>query len=202
MSAFANLPNLSLTEWAVLEMTNDPVMHVSRIARRRRSPQILTTKEAYIWAVLMAEAAESESVSPQEMSGLITAGRDFEPERLLQALHTRFANLTQQELRDRANSAYHSLLERGLIEDPPVVFIGGIAVSVLGWIPVSFTKKTSEGKVVSRKINALFWKYERSTRKGVTTTSVQFRLMRLVNALKAGISAAQRELTAGDSREN
>jgi hypothetical protein len=203
MSAFANLPQLSLTEWSILELTNDPDMSVSRLARRSHDPQLLTTKDAYIWAVILADAAVRDTISEEGVRRLV-ASRELRPELLLRAIGDPSENVavTFQALTNRVNEAYRSLVERGLIEDPPIVFIGGIAISVLGWIPFSFTKKTVEGKVVSRKINAMFWKYERSSRKGVTTTVLEFRLMRLLNALKTGISAAQRELTTGESPEN
>jgi hypothetical protein len=199
---------LSLTEWAILELTNEPKLHVSRRARRLSQPQLLTTKEAYVWAAMIAYAAETDALSAEQVENLIRSGKAVDPNDFLQVLHQGSqsaesrAELTPASLSETVSRAYHALVDRGLIEDPPIALVGGIAILVLGWLPVSFTKKTTEGKLVSRKINALFWKYERSTKRGVTTTIVQFRLMRLLHALKAGFAAAQGELTGESSQED
>jgi hypothetical protein len=90
----------------------------------------------------------------------------------------------------RAHSAYEGLIERGLIEDPATVVIGGVVALVLGVIPTSFTRKTRNGKLMSRKINAIFWAYESQQRGEIVTERVEFRVLKLIKAFKGGFTDA------------
>jgi hypothetical protein len=54
-------------------------------------------------------------------------------------------------------------------------------------LPVSFTQKTKEGRSVSKKLKALYWTYEKSESRGVTTTKVEFRLLKMIKAFKEGM---------------
>jgi hypothetical protein len=61
-------------------------------------------------------------------------------------------------------------------------------MSVMGFVPVSFTGKTKDGRKISKKIKALYWSYEKSeSRGGVVTTKVEVRLLKMIKAFKASI---------------
>jgi hypothetical protein len=81
------------------------------------------------------------------------------------------------ELADRA---YKALVDKEYVEDPIFVPIGATAMAIVGMIPYSFTMRTRKGHREFRKIEALFWTYERSG----NTTHVAFRIWKIVDAFK------------------
>lgn len=203
--------DLSLVELAVLEMTNDAAVRVPPFRPRRA---LVTSKEAYYWAALLAFLAESTEITPEQLVNAVKSVFGIpltHPElpslgpdqvRTFEEFAEVWARAVFRSLRIEANpeilrgfarqalSAYGSLVMKGLVEDPPVVILSGIAVVVLGLIPVGFTKKTKNGKLISRRMNAAYWTYERKERAGVVQTTIEFRLMKLIKAFTAGFRSA------------
>jgi hypothetical protein len=208
---------LTPLELAILEMTNDATVRVSRKSKPRLT--ILTSKEAYFWAAFIAFLAESTAVEPDALArvtelALLRALRSHEADRrerfkmrrtIFEAglfageefliYHDIVSGLQIQDgggfrsFLGSALSGYSSLERKGLIEDPPIVLVSGVATLVLGMVPVSFTKKTKNGKVVSRRIKALWWKWEKAERAGTVQTSLEFRVLKLLRAFRSGFGA-------------
>jgi hypothetical protein len=199
--------SLSLTEMAALELTNDPYVSVRRGRPTRRA--ILTSKSAYSWAALLAFVAKSPQVAPEQLEVAVGAflqrwlefeeyEADSQPPFLARDigdLHGVLQELAIADDEELAGSfaeegrlAYQSLIKRKLIEDPATVAIAGFSLAVLGLVPTSFTCKTRDGRLVSRKISALYWSYEQSEKAGVVSTTVEFRLLKLVRAFWGAFS--------------
>lgn len=200
------LRRTSLTEIAVLEMTNDG-------KDVRKSPwAMVTSKESYVWAALMAHIAENRpEVTPEQFTAAIigpkishslkihyenfpiiggegTSSYQTLPDVVgstIQALG--LSNINNNNMVQNASIAYRALVKRGWIEDPVEILVGGVLMSVMGLLPVSFTAKTKEGRKISKKIKALYWSYEKSESRGVTTTKVEVRLLKMIRAFKASI---------------
>lgn len=169
----------------------------------------ITTKEAYIWGSVLttlysryeittedihlasqraAEGFVARFVDPQNQNDL------FDPYSKLvieanSSLITNFVNYFEpnnpQLLQSSISSttkAYRSLLKQGLIEDPFEVTLAAITFGVLGFIPYSFTNKTSKGKRKERQIKALFWEYLRTGDKTDETVEFNFRLLKLIQS--------------------
>jgi hypothetical protein len=198
-------------EVAILEMTNDPKVRVSRKSKTRHA--IVTNKDAYFWAAFvtfLAESTEVEGPALTRVMGSILSDINLKPEEhrvapfpaqmpdalglwigieTLRRLNVEISEGTFRSIIDRAALGYSSALRKGLIEDPLVITVGGIATLVLGLVPVSFTKKTKNGKVVSRRIKALYWKWEQSERAGVMQTNVEFRVLKLLRAFNSALTS-------------
>ncbi|HKV77401.1 MAG TPA: hypothetical protein VJP02_04640 [Candidatus Sulfotelmatobacter sp.] len=196
----------NLTEIAVLQMTNNPD---SKAKPKKSQPVVLTTKQSYLWAAFLAFVAEKyPGISPEQIALTVAtrglspefirrAYRDFDMEhetetvsalKILQATMAALKIESSPRLfAEHAKSAYDSLVRKGLIEDPLEIMVGGIAVAVLGLLPFSFTQKTKAGQKVSKKLKALYWQYEKSENRGVVTTNVEFRLLKMIKAFHAGM---------------
>jgi hypothetical protein len=72
----------------------------------------------------------------------------------------------------------------------------------MGVIPVSFTQKTKEGRRISKKLKALYWRYEKSESRGVTTTKVEFRLFKMIKAFKEGMIGGFKNAMKDDEEED
>jgi hypothetical protein len=208
-SVMRELRRTSIAELAVLEMTND-----KKDAAKSGSIMV-TSKEAYVWATLMAHIAEKRpDITPEQL--LLAATSDPKIRRDLKFYYNKFPmawgeddtaavvppdvigaairslrlDVKYRELSEGASIAYSRLVKRGWIEDPVEIFLAGAAlVSVMGIVPVGFTQKTKEGRSISKKMKALYWSYEKSISRGITTTKVEFRLLKMIKAFKAGIGA-------------
>lgn len=204
-SIFRKLREITLREFAVLEMTNDPK------AKDDSGIVILTEKEAYIWAVLLAHIAEKHpEITPEQIIRAATLGPNIRgsiksfykefpsgqgetktqvirPDPVNSAIGSLNLDVSQSNLDRDAKLAYKNLVRRGWIEDPLELAAGGLLFAVLGVIPVSFTQKTKEGRRISKKLKALYWTYERSESRGIATTKVEFRLIKMIKAFKEGI---------------
>lgn len=199
------LRRTSLTEIAVLEMTND-----GKDVRKSQSAMV-TSKESYVWAALMAHIAEKRPevtpeqfvaamIGPQNSQGLKTYYQNFPlfgtegqppyestPDVVGNAIQSLGLKADSSGMVQSASTAYGSLVKRGWIEDPVEILVGGALLSVMGLVPVSFTVKTKDGRKISKKIKALYWSYEKSESRGITTTKVEVRLLKMIRAFKASI---------------
>jgi hypothetical protein len=206
---------LSLTELAILMMTNDALENSRPDSR---VPVVLTSKESYFWAVTLAVALEREErerealeragvqdpggglsspidedrlvelyrkfltrtdIFEDEGSGYSAVRRLYQPYRLLETLHeftNEVARADPDQIADRWSVAYQTLIDKGLIEDPIFVPVGGVLIAAVGFVPYSFTSRTTKGGRVYRKIEAMFWSYERDG----NTTNVRFRLWKIL----------------------
>jgi hypothetical protein len=97
------------------------------------------------------------------------------------------------ELNDRLKTAFRSLIKAKQIEDPIFTTIFGLSVAIAGFIPYGFTKKTKEGRTTYRKIEAVFWSYEKATKRGEVTTKVNFRLWKVLTAFKKALAETTAE---------
>lgn len=211
------LRRTSLTEIAVLEMTND-----GKDVRKSQSAMV-TSKESYVWAALMAHIAEKRPevtpeqfvaamIGPQNSQGLKTYYQNFPlsgtegqppyestPDVVGSTIRSLGLKADSSGMVESASTAYKSLVKRGWIEDPVEILVGGALMSVMGLVPVSFTVKTKDGRKISKKIKALYWNYEKSESRGITTTKVEVRLLKMIRAFKASIGKFKEVmLDAGD----
>ncbi len=175
---------------------------------------LLTTKDAYYWAAALSVLVENGLVTePEEFQEIFlhTVGSDLvfrsvrEDHRLLSYLTSDLKTLSYQLIRNagvkgdasvydiaegivpKMVQAERELISKGLIEDPIELMVGGITLAALGLIPIGWTRKTQQGKLVAAKINALFWKYERTTVGDTTTTNAEFQLLRILKAFHSGV---------------
>ncbi len=223
-SVLKKFRQIDLTELAILEMTNDPKIKTDS----DRTPSIMaTTKEAYIWAALIAHLAKHKpEVRPEDLiqaaTGLPVRKRikqfyryfpivayeaapilnvETMPDPLQAVIHEFQLNTTPMDLIRSASQAYESLTQKGLIEDPIEILAGGFLLAAMGVLPISFTKKTKEGRSVSKKLKALYWSYEKSESRGVTTTKVEFRLLKMIKAFKEGMIGGFKSALADDGED-
>jgi hypothetical protein len=209
-SVLKEFRQISLNELALLEMTNDPK---TKVGPTRVPSVMLTTKEAYIWATLIAHIAEREpAIRPKDLvraatgvqirkrikqfyryfpiagyEGGLIPNVEIVPDPLQAVISQLHLNVNQNNLVHSAGQAYETLIRKGLIEDPIEMLVGGVLVAAMGMVPVSFTQKTKEGPSLSKKLKALYWSYERSEKRGITTTKVEFRLLKMIKAFKEGM---------------
>ena len=220
-SVLRQLRKLSLPEIAVLELTNDPKV------KSKSSSVMVTAKDVYVWAALMAHVAEKHpEITPEQLlhaataapairktikrfyKGLpVTAPNSTEsyvdpPDGVSSAIATLRLTIKFDELAQSAKTAYTALARKGWIEDPVEILAAGVAFAVMGLVPVSFTQKTKEGRRISRKVKALYWGYEKSESRGVTTTKVEFRLLKMLKAFKAGIVGGFKNAMEDEGDEN
>ena len=80
-----------------------------------------------------------------------------------------------------------------LITDPVIEPILGLAI--LPFVPFSIVKRTKNGRVVYRKIQAALWKYERAKRSGLVETNVTFEAARISKVIKTSLIAGWHEAT-------
>lgn len=212
-SVLKNLRQITLAELAILEMTNDPKVKTSR---RGGEAITITSKEAYIWAALMAHVAElapqtdaiefvSAALKPSarrikhyygkfpynaDSIGLPSEHSDFGLVSLESAIKKFGLKTSLREVVESARKSYSTLMKKRLIEDPLEILIGGTMLAVVGLLPTGFTRKTKEGKTISKKIKALYWAYEKSESRGVATTRVEFKLLRMIKLFREGFVGA------------
>lgn len=194
--------DLTATELALLEFTNGSA---TSTADRRRL--LLTSKEAYLWAALVAVCAKSPNVTGEKFE-IATRGMleefnsvrspgEFDPahsEALYVLLISSFARRVglDAELTEIYNSvrqSYAGLLKRGLVEDPfflvpnllhavgSTPHLASMGIAVLGLIPTEFGRVTKAGKTTSLKIRSLYLDYERTAKGNQTSIQVHFRVL-------------------------
>lgn len=224
---------LSLAELAVLELTNDgSIDYAKHILEGKSEPVILTTKDTYIWGIIIASLLEKKTdididdilnaykSSLKEFSHEIKkyyeefpyhGSRSWFPgmwlEEFLFSFMSHFSNedIEFEEVIDmfrKSEKVYYKMIERGYIEDPIFTGIFGVGVAVLGLVPVGFSQKTSRGKVLSRKINALYWSYEMNNKNGVKSVTVQIKLLKVLKAFKKAMAEECEDLIELDNQKD
>jgi hypothetical protein len=149
---------LTLDELAVL-MTTSPA-HIK--PEKDGETVIVTTKGAYLWAILFSEVADRDAepesflktfreylVEQGDVFRLVygALGVDAQQETahsLFNYMATSYA-LDVNALAERANAAYMSLIDKGLIEDPLKKKIAVFVLCVSGLIPTNVTSTTNKG---------------------------------------------------------
>lgn len=97
-------------------------------------------------------------------------------------------------------TGYRNCMELNLVTDPAIEVSLGLAI--IGFLPFSIVKRTKDGEVIYRKIQAALWKYERDRRRGKTTqTSITFAAARIARAIKTGLVYAYHDATKGEGDE-
>ena len=198
---------LTLVELGVLILTNDGEVSSNG---NRHEVITLTTKESYIWAAVVAKIIEDRNeievdevvtalsrviqdlrgrlrsyYDPQDVSALRRGDSYSVAEWIIEDLSRRLnVQLNPAQLLNKAFETYQQLMEKELIEDPVVTGVGVLSVALLGFVPFGFTRKKRNGKVVYRRINAAFWKYEEKVQRGNTVTNLHFKLWKILNAVK------------------
>jgi hypothetical protein len=184
---------------------------------------IITTKDAYHWAVLFSDLVMHDRDDPDwfiaRFREVILERKDMlklqyqtlgaEPAgTTATAVFAEVAaacGLDPEALFDRANAAFTSLIEKGLIVDPFRKKIAAMVLCVLGILPTGFTSTTDKGGKTVREVHAVVWKYEHSEDHGDQRTNVEFRLLKLIRVLQPKILEAYDEIIEGDepgSQEN
>jgi hypothetical protein len=124
---------------------------------------------------------------------------------LLNYLLTHFAGMSAASpnaivsFNTRMRDGYRFLHETGLITDPIIETILGLAI--LPFVPFSIVKRTKNGRVVHRKIRAALWKYERAKRAGVVETNLTFEAARIAKVIKCSLVAGWHEATKDEGDE-
>jgi hypothetical protein len=208
-AAAASIPTeMTGAELALLALSNP-----REVSLETESPIALTTKESYLWAIFLATLAESELIiQPAQLVDTIheemeihqvkqmlpSAGimADSPQGSILKRVAERLlapppgdVDIWFEGLKHNADQTYQSLIAKGLIEDPFSVVLGGIAVAVLGLVPVSFTRQTHAGEQVLMRITSLFYQYERSLKDKTESVNIRFRLFALIKAFSAAASS-------------
>ena len=208
-AAAAPMPTeITGAELALLALSNP-----REISLKTKFPIALTTKESYLWALFLATLAESELViRPAQLVDTIheemkvhqveqmlpSAGMMTDSPRglILKRVAERLlspppddVDIWFEGLMHNADQTYRSLIAKGLIEDPLSVALGGIAVAVLGLIPVSFTRQTQAGEQVLMRITSLFYQYEQSRKDTTESVNIRFHLFALIKAFSAAASS-------------
>lgn len=236
--------DLSLIEFAILEFTNEGTIGIldkvdnvrqtlarkvyeSRSFRkhnkRTREPLILTTKDTYTWASLIANLidknpnlGDDEFINAYKYA--INLYRDVYKRAYKENIfitldgpdptkvdvcrnfcqyfitNHNFHNKLYYESNELSKKAIKSLQTKGLIDDPIFTNIFGIAVAVIGFLPIGFTQRKRKGKTIYRKIQALFWTYEMQEINGSKITNVYFRLWKILRTFKAALAEEMDEL--------
>lgn len=206
-AAAAPMPTeITGAELALLALSNP-----REISWSSKVPIALTTKESYLWGMFLAGLAEREPpIQPSQLintiheemrikqveqllpSGLMI---DYSHGSLLkrvaeQLLSPRPQNIDEwfEGLMKNTDQAYKELLAKGLIEDPLAIMLGGVAVTILGMIPVSFTRQTKSGEQTLMRISSLFYQYEKTRQGKGETVNVRFHLFALIKAFSAAAS--------------
>ncbi len=91
-----------------------------------------------------------------------------------------------------------SLCDRGLIVDPLIETVGVVGISVLGLVPTSFTKRTTEGDIIYRKISAMLWEYEYLSEDQKIETKLHFRAKAIVENIKKVIYSINETLNGNE----
>ncbi len=212
---------MSLSELAILDFTNDGFIDSrDHYWLKHETPLVLTTKTAYIWPMTVAKLLDVQT--DFDADKIINAYKNVlkyhtetillyysqltprnDDHKILFAIYSDF--LFHLGLPDdidginniykSVNTTYESLIKKGLIEDPVFTTIFGVSVAILGFFPYGFTQRTRLGKTVYRKIDAAFWSYEMKEERGQKITKVQFRLLKILRALKTALAESMEETT-------
>ena len=199
--------DLSLYEIAILSFSNESSID---IVKNKEQQIILTTKFAYLWSVTIAYLIEhNQHITIDD----ITAAYEFSIEKNKNRIneyykkiydftkeydistHFKFHKLFLDyfghsddtiiyNLSNKAKSASRSLENRGLIEDPIFTSLSGTLLSIIGFIPYSFTQKTKNGEIVYQELKSLMWSYKKTNDKEIKTIEVKLNLMKILDRFK------------------
>jgi hypothetical protein len=207
---------LTLDELAILEMTSPA--HIEQA--EESTTVIITTKDAYYWAVLFSE--------------LVSSGRDDDPEWFMERfrsvvadrrdlLRLQYASLDMnpqentafavfretakacgmdpEDLLRRANKAYDSLVQKKLIVDPFKKKLAAFVLAVVGLIPTGFSSTTEKGGAYVKEVHAVTWTYvDKMDKDQKETRKVEIRLLKIIKVLQPKILEAYDEIV-GDGDE-
>lgn len=222
--------DLSLTELAVLALTNDGIIERPEYYPfRLKEPIVLSCKSSYIWGSTIALILEKNphilearfidayrNALGKNRNEIARYYLEYEGEvgdrtlferRYLYRLHEDFVRFFDRppnfvfKGRESAEEAYRSLVRKGLIEDPIFTTIFGVSFAVVGFVPYSFTQRTRRGRTVYRKIEALFWSYEMRQDKGTKTVNIHFRLWKILRAFKRALAEEMEDIVESPKTE-
>jgi|GEM_PF-6113488 len=181
---------------------------------------IITTKDAYFWAVLFSELVSRGNDDPEwfmrRLRAVLTEHRDLL--RLQYAsLNTdpregtaygvfrevaRACEVDPEPLFERTNAAYQSLVDKGLIEDPFKKKLATFVLAVVGLVPTGATSTTEKGGAFVKEIHAITWSYEHKLDKDQKETErVEIRLLKIIRVLQPKILEAYDEIVGDGSEE-
>jgi hypothetical protein len=180
---------LTLDELAVLTITSPAHMKPEKDGET----VIVTTKDAYLWAVLFSELADRDGEPERFLKifrdYILEYGHVFRllyatmGENLEEASRSMFeyiASSYQLEgtaLAERANAAYMSLIEKGLIEDPFKKKIAVFVLCVSGLIPTNFTSTTKKGGDTIQTYHSGWVDVEHQKNAKQESTKVEFKVV-------------------------
>jgi len=206
---------LTLDETAVLLMTSPAHLEQPKMGET----VIITTKDAYFWAVLFSELVSRGNDDPEwfmkKFRAVLAEHRDLL--RLQYAsLNTdpkegtaygvfsevaRACGLDPELLFERTNAAYQSLLDKGLIEDPFKKKIATFVLAVIGLVPTGATSTTEKGGAFVKEVHAITWSYRHERGDDQKETErVEIRLLKIIKILQPKILEAYDEIV-GDGGE-
>lgn len=208
---------LTLDEYAVLEMTSPAQIEQPKAGET----VIITTKDAYFWAVLFSELVSSGKDGDaewfmkrfravlDEYRGLLrlqysSLSTDPNENAAFDVFRetARACEMDPEDLLRRTDAAYKSLLDKKLIEDPFKKKIATIVLAVLGIVPTGASSTTKKGGEFVKEVHAITWDYKDTKNKeGTETKKVDVRLLKIIKILQPKILEAYEEIVMGDGGE-
>lgn len=200
------LEGLNIHEFAILEFTND-----QDILDDKNSKVTLSAKGFYYWAVAISTILENNpEVDEEKFAKAYKEAINENEEQLRQyysSLTLEYSAPSEQDIFrsilssfinnidpspnysidyiiETTNKAYRVLVDKGLIEDPVEIAVAGILIAVGSLIPVGFTIKKENGRIVYTRIDTLFIKAEMEDKDGKEKYKFEFKIKRVLKTMK------------------
>jgi hypothetical protein len=207
---------LTLDELAVLTMTSP-----DHIQPEKGETVIITTKDAYLWAVLCSELVSmGKDNGPEwfmsrfrsvledhrdllrvQYGGITTGPRDNTALAIFEETAKK-CEMDPEDMLKRAEAAYQSLLDKEMIRDPFKLKIATLVLAVLGLVPTGATSTTEKGGAFVKEVHAVTWSYtDKMDKDQKETRQVEIRLLKIIKIIQPKILEAYDELVMGDGGE-
>jgi hypothetical protein len=201
---------LTLDELAVLMITSP-----AHISPKAEETVIVTSKDAYLWAIIFSEIADRDD----EPDHFLSLFRDYVsenadvfrllyetissveregPAQLLLDYMTASYGLSTTSVAERANAACTSLVEKGLIEDPFKKKIAIFVLCVSGLMPTSFTSTTKAGGVRVQTYHSRLLDVEHHKSAKQESTKIEFKVVDMAQTVYPKMMDIVHDIVGGD----